>query len=446
MKRDLLESLTAWKSEPNRKPLILRGARQVGKTWLVEHFGKNEFKTLFSINFELQPIFKSCFDTLDPDEIITRIQLVANRAISGPDTLLFLDEVQECPSAIKALRYFYEKKSPVCIIAAGSLLEFIQQSDSISMPVGRVLNFHLAPLSFGEFLTAAGEDRIRDFLKNLLPDDSIPEAVTIKCTTLLRTYLYTGGMPAAVAEWVERRDLEKVDVLHRSLLQNYRQDFGKYGRRVNIEMLDKAFTKIPGLVGGPVSYAAIDRGSNTRDIKRAVELLEKGRICLRIRATSGAGLPMEAHADGKKYKLLFLDTGLLQNAMGISSETFMAPDLLAAYRGAVTEQFIGQQLLSLRKPFEDPVLFYWTRNVSGSEAEVDYLHQYGEKILPVEVKSGATGTLRSLRIFLRENGAPFGIRFSMHPLSFTDGVLSIPLFAVEAMPKLVRQVIEKMRR
>lgn len=446
MKRDLLNTLKSWKVDPKRKPLIIRGARQVGKTWLVEHFGRTEFKTFFGINFELQPNFRSCFETLDPHEILTRIELTANTTLSGDNTLLFLDEAQECPAAIKALRYFFEMKPDLCVIAAGSLLEFMKQSDAISIPVGRVMNYHLHPLSFGEFLAACGEDRLREFLGNLSIGDTIAESIETKCATLLRAYLYTGGMPAAVSDWIDRRAFTGIDALHRSLLQNYRQDFGKYGRRTNSEMLEKAFMKIPGLVGAALVYSSIDRHSNARDVKRAIELLEKAGMLVRIRATSGAGLPLVTYADDKKIKPLFLDVGLLQNAMGISNETYLAPDLLAVYRGAVTEQFIGQQLLSARKPFEDPDLFYWARNVLGSEAEVDYLYQYGEKIIPIEVKSGATGKLKSLRIFLQENGAPFGARFSMHPLSFHDRVLSIPMFAVEAMPRLIQQACEHVKK
>lgn len=439
MKRDLYDALKAWKIDPKRKPLIIRGARQVGKTWLVEYFGKMEFKTFFVINFELQPNFKTCFETLDPDEILTRIELTANIRLSGEETLLFLDEVQECPAAIKALRYFFEMKPGLCVIAAGSLLEFMQQSDDISVPVGRILNYHLAPLSFGEFLSASGEDRLRDYLRNISIGDTIAESIEVKCMKLLRTYLYTGGMPAAVSDWIDRKSFAVTEVLHRSLLQNYRQDFGKYGRRTNSEILEKTFMKIPGLVGAQITYTAIDRDSNAREVKRAISLLEKARILVRIRATSGVGLPLHTNANGKKVKILFLDVGLLQNAMGLSGETFLAPDLLAVYRGAVMEQFIGQQLLSMRKPFEDPELFYWSRNTYGSEAEVDYLYQHGGQIIPIEVKSGATGTLRSLRLFLKENGASLGVRFSMHSLSFHENVLSIPLFAVEAMPRLVSQ-------
>lgn len=441
MKRDIHEALKAWKIDPKRKPLIIRGARQVGKTWLVENFGRTEFKTFFGINFELQPAFKSCFENLDPDKIITSIELTANISLAGDDTLLFLDEVQECPAAIKALRYFFELKPGLCVIAAGSLLEFVEQSDSISIPVGRVLNYHLTPLSFGEFLTSCREDRLREFLANLSIKDSIPESIDGKGTALLRTYLYTGGMPAAVSDWIERKSLFAIDALHSSLLQNYRQDFGKYGRRMNSDMLEKAYAKIPGLVGAPIAYSLIDRNANSREVKRAIALLEKARIVSLIRATSGAGLPLVTYADDKKIKPLFLDVGLLQNAMGISSETFSATDLLAVYRGAVTEQFIGQQLLSLKKPFEDSDLYYWSRNVTGSEAEVDYLYQSGEKIIPIEVKSGATGSLKSLRMFLKEHNASVGVRFSMHPLSYHDKVLSIPLYAVESLPKLVDEVM-----
>jgi uncharacterized protein len=332
-------------------------------------------------------------------------------------------------------------KPSLGVIAAGSLLEFMRQSDDISMPVGRILNYHLTPLSFGEFLLACGEDRLHEYLRNLSINDSIPESIDTKCGALLRIYLYTGGMPAAIADWIEHRTFGSTDVLHRSLLQNYRQDFGKYGKRANSEMLEKAFLKIPGLVGASFSYSAIDRDSHAREVKRAVELLEKAGLCTRIRATSAAGLPLFTYANDRKVKMLFLDIGLLQNAMGISSETYLASDLLAVYRGAVAEQYVGQQLLALKKPFEDPDLFYWRRNVAGSDAEVDYLYQFGEKIIPIEVKSGKTGTLKSLRLFLQEHNSLFGVRFSMHPLSFHDRVLSIPLYAVEALPGLIGQAM-----
>jgi predicted AAA+ superfamily ATPase len=243
------------------------------------------------------------------------------------------------------------------------------------------------------------------------------------------------------ADWIDRRTFTGTNVLHRSLLQNYRQDFGKYGKKVNGEVLEKTFMKVPGFVGTTFTYSAVDRASNLRDVKRAIDLLEKARIITRIRATSGTGLPFLTYADEKKFKLLFLDVGLLQNAMGISSETYLAENLLAVYRGAITEQLVGQQLLALKKEYEDPDLFYWRRKVPGSDAEVDYLYQHGEKIIPIEVKSGTTGSLKSIRLFMEENRSPLGVRFSMYPLSFHDRILTIPLYAVEAMPGLIAQAL-----
>lgn len=441
MNRDLLTSLNSWKTDPRRKPLILRGARQVGKTWLIEYFGKTGYKHFFPINFELHPHFKSCFEIPDPVEIIKRIELTANVTLTDEDTLLFLDEVQQCPEALTALRYFYEKMPGLSVIAAGSLLEFIRLSDTISIPVGRVLNYHLSPLSFGEFLSACGEDRLRDHLRQVSITAVIPESIATKSASLLRTYLYTGGMPAAIVDWLDRQSFSGTDALHRSLLQNYRQDFGKYGKKINSAMLETVFVKAPGLVGSTFMYSSIDRQSHSREVRHALELLEKARLVVRIRPTSGAGLPLAAHAGESKCKLLFLDTGLMQNAMGISEETYLSQDLLGVYRGAITEQFIGQELLALKKPFEDPELFYWKRKVPGSDAEVDYLYQHGETIIPVEVKSGTTGSLKSLRLFMAENRSPLGVRFSMFPLSFHDGILSIPLYAAEAMPSLINHAL-----
>ncbi|MDL1985435.1 MAG: ATP-binding protein [Deltaproteobacteria bacterium] len=441
MERDIYSWLKNWKNEKRRKPLIIRGARQVGKTWLVEYFGKKNFKQFIEINFEFQPHFKTCFSTLNPFEIVEKIELTSNVDINQGITLLFLDEIQECPQALKALRYFYEKMPELHVIAAGSLLEFVMDAEQISIPVGRIQNIYLPPLSFGEFLTACGEQKIRTYLKNITISKQVPESVHIKCISLLRNYLYLGGMPESIALWLELKKFSKTDEMQQNLLQNYRHDFGKYGRRVNFFLIEKIFNHAPGMVGSKFKYSHIDKQTNSRDIKKSLELLIKAHIIHRITATSGSGLPLHAHCNEKVFKILFLDVGLLQNSMGINKETYMSDNLLAVYKGSVAEQYVGQQLLALKKPFEEPSLFYWQRETRGSAAEVDYLWQKGEQILPVEVKSGKTGTLKSLRLFLSEKKVSFGIRFSLHPLSYTDSILSIPLYAIEAMPGLIDQVI-----
>lgn len=442
VKRDLNIWLKAWKRDRKRKPLIIRGARQVGKTWTVTNFGKSDFRQLVEINFELQPQFKSVFSNLDPHEIVQKIELTENIEIDPGTTLLFLDEIQECPQALKALRYFYEKMPQLHVIAAGSLLEFIMESEAISIPVGRVQDIHMVPLSFGEFLTVVGEPKLRSYLQNLTLDSTIPEPVQAKCLSLLKTYLYLGGMPEAVADWLEFNKFNKTDALHKGLLLNYRNDFGKYGKRVNTEMLEKVFVKSPAMVGVKFKYSAIDNQSNSRDIRKALQMLVKAHVVYKVHSVPGSGLPLHAHVNEKSFRILFLDVGLMQAAMGINRDTYLSDNLLAVYRGMVAEQFVGQQLLALKQPFEEPELYYWHRETRGSAAEVDYLRQSGEHILPVEVKAGKTGSLKSLKLFLAEKKAPFGVRFSLHPLAFSDSVLSIPLYAIEATPGLIKRSLE----
>jgi predicted AAA+ superfamily ATPase len=373
-------------------------------------------------------------------EIIQRIELSLNVDIIPGKTLLFLDEIQEYPEAVKALRYFYEKMPALHVVAAGSLLEFIMEAQAISFPVGRVQNIHLFPMSFGEFLSACGEHKLRQWFQDLSITEHIPESIHVKSVSLLRDYLYLGGMPETIATWLDTKNFSKTDEIHQLLLQNYKHDFGKYGRHVNFRLLDKVFTKAPATVGNKFKYADIDRDVNARDIRKSLNLLIKAHIFHKVTAASGSGLPLAAHCNEKFFKILFLDVGLLQSAMGIARETYMSENLLAVYKGLVAEQFIGQQLFALGKCFAEPELYYWQREVRGSAAEIDYLWQKDEDILPVEVKAGKTGTLKSLRVYLSEINVPYGIRFSFHPLSFSDSVLSIPLYAIEALPGLIGQI------
>ena len=441
MKRDLYKEFVLWKNESERKPLVIRGARQTGKTWLTRYFGKNEFENFVEVNFEFKPHYKSCFSTLDPSEIIEKIELTDNVSIISGKTLLFLDEIQECPSALKALRYFYEKMPYLHVIAAGSLLEFVMDAEKISMPVGRIRNFYLKPLSFGEFLSANDENKIRSYLINMKVSEPVPESIHLKCIDLLKKYLYIGGMPEAVAHYRNSGSLKKIDETHQALLQNYRHDFGKYGISRNYNLMETVFMKAPGLVGSKFKYSNISRDHNSRDIKKSLASLIKAGVINKIDATSGSGLPLSAHCSGKKFKLLFLDVGLLQNSMGISRETFLSDNLIAVYKGLVAEQFAGQSFLAIQEHYKEPSLFYWHREKKGSSAEVDYVWQYGENILPIEIKSGKTGTLKSLRLFLSEKKAAMGVRFSLYPLSYNDSVLSIPLYAIEALPGLLKQVL-----
>jgi uncharacterized protein len=442
MERNLLKTLQSWKNSPHRKPLIIRGARQVGKSWLIEHFGRSEFKQLLTINFELQPKYCSCFASLDPKEIITGIELNANANIMQGSTLLFLDEIQACPGALRSLRYFYENMPDLHVIAAGSLIEFSLNAGDFSHPVGRVSSYYLNPLTYGEFLSACGENKLRTFLQHLSLSSST-DTVHEKCSNLLRTYFYIGGMPEAVAYWISSGSFSQNDEILQNLLQSYRYDFGKYGKKINIPLLEKVYTRAPVQVGARFKYVNVDKQVASRDIRSAVDLLSKAQIIHKIHAVPGCGLPLAANTKDRAFKLLFLDIGLLQNSMGIGKESRLSDNLMSVYKGAIAEQFVGQELMALQEPFREPQLFFWQRDIRGSEAEVDYLWQQGERILPIEVKAGTTGTLKSLSIFLKEFNCPVGVRFSMQPLSFTDSVLSIPLYAVEALPGLLEQAMRR---
>lgn len=442
MKRDILKTLLDWQKDKNRKPIILRGARQVGKSWIIRYFGEHYFKNYIEINLELQYTLKSCFTSLDPLNIIKTIELSLNVNIIPGKTLLFIDEIQESPQAVKALRYFYEKIPDLHVIGAGSLLEFIQESENISIPVGRIQNLYMKPLSFGEFLSAASEEKLRIYLKSLQYNNIIPESIEKKCEELLNTYLFTGGMPQAVKERLDSGNFHKTNEILLTILQNYRQDFGKYGKKVNHEYLEAVFTKTPGIVGDKFKYSKINAEVHSREIKKALNLLIKAQVLTRVNSTSGSGIPMVSHQKESLFKILFLDVGLMQSAMGVNSEIYLSKDLMGIYSGAIAEQYIGQQLMSLLEFYKEPELFFWQREKKGSESELDYLYQYGTSILPVEVKRGKTGTLRSLHIFMQEKESLLGIRFSMHPLSYTNNILSIPLYAVEALPNLICQILD----
>ena len=438
MRRDIIDHLVKWKEDSHRKPLILRGARQVGKSWVIKYFGENYFKHFVEINFELTPRLKTCFSDLEPSVIINTIELTLNIEIIPGETLLFIDEIQEYP---KALRYFYEKYPDLHIITAGSLMEFVGESEEISIPVGRIQNYYMNPMSFGEFLTAAGENNLREYLKTLHYTDTISESITLKCEELMRVYLLTGGMPEAVNYRLESNNFNKISEIHLTLLQNYRQDFGKYGQKVKHEYLESIFSHTPGMVGNKFKYSKVNPHVHSRELKKALNLLLKAQVLQKVTFSSGSGIPLKAHIKENIFKILFLDIGLMQSDMGISNETFLTSDLLGVYQGAIAEQYVGQQLLALQKHYSEPEIFFWQREKKGSEAEIDYLYQYGSKIFPIEVKAGKTGTLKSLRIFLKEKQPPFGIRISMHPLSFSDGILSIPLFALEALPEFVNHIM-----
>lgn len=438
MKRNIEADLLHWKEKKNRLPLLLRGARQVGKSYIVEKFGKEHFPHMVLLNFEQNPEYKACFNTLIPREIVSAISLIQKTPIEAGKALLFLDEIQECPQAILALRYFKEQMPELHIIGAGSLLEFVLNDPKFRMPVGRVQFMYLRPLSFGEYLMATQNERLRDFLHTVKINEPINEAVHLQLLKLVREYFALGGMPAIISEYLESKSLFEAQNLQTSILATYRRDFGKYAKRTPHELLETIFTKIPGLVGKWLKYSTIDPDLRSEVIKTALHKLSDAGIILPVYATSGAGLPFISHANEKKCKFLFLDVGLVKRACNLELELLFKEDLLLINDGIMAEQFVGQELLASTGTDEINGLFSWVREQHSSSAEIDFLIAVGAQIIPIEVKAGAVGTLRSLKIFLAEKKLPLGVRVSEAPLSLRENILSIPFYLIEELPRLVR--------
>jgi len=440
MKRTLISDLRRWRDDAVHYPLILRGARQVGKTYLVDHFGKQFFPEFLTINFERDPSFSQCFASLDPHDILNCIYLKTGKSVSPGQALLFLDEIQECPNAIVALRYFKEEMPELHVIGAGSLLEFALNDEDIHMPVGRAQYLYLKPLSFWEFLQAGNQNHLIEHLQTASLKTGIDSIAHQQLIKLLREYFFLGGLPAVLEEYWRTYDLSKVHALQHSILNFYRDDFGKYASKTKHGDMRRILERAPGMIGEHFKYVKIDPDRSSRELKTALDYLVRAGLLYKIHESNASGLPINAFINENKFKLLMLDVGLVQAMSLLSPDLLLREDLMLVNRGALAEQFVGQELVAYQPPYIESQLCYWDRNKPGSTAEIDYVINVDEKIIPIEVKSGKTGSLRSLQLFLNEKNAPFGVRLSLKPLNFENRILSIPLYMIHELSRLVRGV------
>jgi predicted AAA+ superfamily ATPase len=435
MKRFLEQELIKWKDLRDHHPLLLRGARQVGKSYLVEHFGKDHFENLVTVDFERRPDLKRCFETREPSEILKRLEIVLQQKISPGKTLLFFDEIQECPDALVSLRYFRELLPEQHLIAAGSLLEFLLHDERYSFPVGRVEFLYLRPLSFLEFLSVAtpiSYERIQT-ISLQSPANQVEHEELLKW---VQAYFFVGGMPAAVHAFLENNSFLDGQRVHQRILQAYESDFGKYASLIQHKYLQKIFQKAPAIIGEVLKYSNIDRETRSRDLKPALELLTKAGLLQQVFATTASGLPLSAHILDHRFKLFYLDIGLLQSATHVDAEDFWQKELLQINEGKLAEQYVSQELIACRAPFSNQPLLYWERE-KGGDAEIDFVTSVDSQIIPIEVKAGSSGSLRSLHSFLNLKQVPLGVRISEHPLSLNDTLLSIPLYLAHAFQRLV---------
>ena len=383
-----------WQQSRRRKPLIIRGARQVGKTWLVENVLAGKFEHLAKVDLEERKDLHVHFSgNLDPANIVEALEITVGRIVPGK-TLLFLDEIQSCPRAIMALRYFYEKMPDLHVVAAGSLLEFA--FDEISFPVGRVQYLHVYPMTFYEYLLAIGRESMAELTRK--SQAAVPESMQQMVLAELKKFLFVGGMPECIKVYRDSSSLLDAFAVQTEILGSFRDDFAKYKPHMDTACLNAVFQNTAQAVGDQIKYSRLNDGHTGPTNRKAFDLLCKARIFHKISACSPAGLPLAATAKGRKFKACMLDVGLLQRLCEVPVETALTQDdLLAIYKGQLAEQFVAQEMLA----WQGAELFYWARDARSSRAEVDYLIVRDGTIYPVEVKSGPGGRLKSLHLLLQ---------------------------------------------
>jgi predicted AAA+ superfamily ATPase len=395
MKRLAEKQLINWKNSPRRKPLIIRGARQVGKTWLVDNVLAQQFNSYIKVDLEKRRDLHTLFSgNLEPRGIVSHLELAFGRIIPGK-TLLFFDEIQACPRAIMALRYFYEEMPELHVVAAGSLLEFA--FGEISIPVGRIQYLQLHPMTFYEYLLAKGKEQMAEY--SIKSQDNVAAPAQTMILEELKSYFFIGGMPECIKTYHDTGSLLETFQVQSEIIDSYREDFSKYTPRINTSCLDAVFLTVAKNVGEQIKYTRLDNGHSGQMNRKAFDLLAKARVVHKIPSCDPSGLPLGATANQKKFKAAMLDIGLMQRLCQVQAELELQQDsLLAMYRGKLAEQFVAQELLA----WHSSDLFYWAREARGSNAEVDYLVVREGKIYPVEVKSGAGGSLRSLHLMLKK--------------------------------------------
>ena len=430
--RNIDSDLSAWKDEKNRKPLLLRGARQIGKSSSVRKLAE-QFDNFLEINFEKNRNLYRFFDgDLNVKEICANLSVQFQKPIIPNKTLLFLDEIQACPNAISALRFFYEDYPELHVIAAGSLLEFALE-ELPSFGVGRISSLFMYPFSFAEFMTACGNQMLWNEVCKSSPEKPLFPVFHEKCLEFLKKFLIIGGMPAVVSKFVETNDILACQKTLNDLINSLKSDFSKYKARVPELRIQTAFEAVVHQTGGKFNYAKVEQ-LQYRQVKESIELLEKAGLVIPVVHTSANGIPLGAEANFKKQKIMLLDTGIFQNVLGLQlSDILFSDDFDVINKGAIAEQFVGLEFLKNSSPYTSENLYFWIREKEKSRAEVDYVIQKNEKIIPIEVKSGISGKMQSMHLFLAEKKAKYGIRTSLENFAEYGKIRVYPLYSVGSL-------------
>lgn len=427
MYRIAIEKLYKWKNSKRRKPLIIEGARQVGKTWLMKEFGEQAYADTVYINFDSNSRMADLFSAdLDTDRLIMGLELYAGRKINPDNTLLIFDEVQEVPRALASLKYFYENAPQYHIVCAGSLLG-IALHQGTSFPVGKVDFLKLYPLSFSEFLMATGNERFAELLKN--QDYEMITSFKQTYIDALKHYYFVGGMPEAVQSFAESKDFNEVRAIQKRILAAYEQDFSKHAPNEIVPKIRMLWNSIPSQLARENKkfiYGLVREGGRAREYETAIMWLSDCGLVHRVSRVNAAGIPLKAYEDLKAFKLFIVDVGLLGCMTGLRQRTLLdGDDLFVEFKGALTEQYVCQQL----KTIEDLGVYYYT-NDRGS-CEIDFVVDTGEQIVPIEVKAETNLRAKSLKTYRERFEPELSVRTSMADYKKEDWLLNLPLYAIE---------------
>lgn len=427
MYRIAIEKLYEWKNSKRRKPLIIEGARQVGKTWLMKEFGKQAYADTVYINFDSNSRMADLFAAdLDTDRLILGLELYAGHKINPDNTLLIFDEVQEVPRALASLKYFYENAPQYYIVCAGSLLG-IALHQGTSFPVGKVDFLKLYPLSFSEFLMATGNERFAELLKK--QDYEMITGFKQTYIDALKLYYFVGGMPEAVQSFAESKDFNEVRAIQKRILAAYEQDFSKHAPNEIVPKIRMLWNSIPSQLARDNKkfiYGLVREGGRAREYETAIMWLSDCGLVHKVSRVNAAGVPLKAYEDLKAFKLFIVDVGLLGCMTGLRQRTLLdGHDLFVEFKGALTEQYVCQQL----KTIEDLGIYYYT-NDRGS-CEIDFVVDTGEQIIPVEVKAETNLRAKSLKTYRERFEPELSVRTSMADYKKEDWLLNLPLYAIE---------------
>lgn len=429
MKRKLLNNLIEWKNDKNHKPLVLEGARQVGKTWLMKEFGRTQYKKVAYINFDRNEKMCKVFETdLDTNRLITAIELDVEFKITPEDTLIIFDEIQECPRAITSLKYFNEDAPQYDIIAAGSLLG-VAHHFGTGFPVGKVEFLRLYPLSFTEFLDAMGKEQFVELIEK--QDFEMIKLFNTKFEDLLKQYTYIGGMPEVVQDFVDNKDFKKVRTIQKRILSSYEKDFSKHIPANTVEKVRMLWNSVPTQLAKDNKkfiYNAIKKGARAKEFETALTWLKDAGLIYQVYKITKPGLPIGAYEDLDSFKLFVLDVGLLGALVNLDAKTILDRyEIFQEFKGAMAEQYVLQQF----KTIKDLPVYYWTNETSRSE--VDFVIPINSKVVPVEVKAATNLKARSLKIYMEQFKPELALRTSLADYKKTDNLVDLPLYTVETI-------------